>query len=129
VTKMPRSRMTLTLVALLVLVVIGTASRDAEKEPDPAPTVTVTQTQTTELPAVVVTETVTEGSVEDDTGIEEESAAPEPEATQPSEDVYYDNCDEAQAAGDAPLYAGDPGYSAHLDRDGDGVACEPYAGP
>ncbi|WP_435838535.1 excalibur calcium-binding domain-containing protein [Streptomyces achromogenes] len=23
-----------------------------------------------------------------------------------------------------PLYAGDPGYDSHLDRDGDGVACE-----
>ncbi|MFG2131906.1 excalibur calcium-binding domain-containing protein [Streptomyces sp. NPDC048751] len=28
------------------------------------------------------------------------------------------------AAGDTPLYAGDPGYDRHLDRDGDGVACE-----
>ncbi|MFF0208740.1 excalibur calcium-binding domain-containing protein [Streptomyces althioticus] len=46
-----------------------------------------------------------------------------------SVDVYYDNCDEARAAGAAPLYAGDPGYGTHLDRDGDGVACEPYAGP
>ncbi|WP_082919800.1 excalibur calcium-binding domain-containing protein [Sphingobium sp. EP60837] len=24
--------------------------------------------------------------------------------------------------------AGQPGYGAHLDRDGDGVACEPYCG-
>ncbi|MFC4594438.1 excalibur calcium-binding domain-containing protein [Sphingobium tyrosinilyticum] len=24
--------------------------------------------------------------------------------------------------------AGQPGYGAHLDRDGDGVACEPYRG-
>ncbi|MBY8881586.1 excalibur calcium-binding domain-containing protein [Streptomyces sp. PLK6-54] len=38
--------------------------------------------------------------------------------------VYYANCSEARAAGAAPLYAGQPGYSAHLDRDGDGVACE-----
>lgn len=31
-------------------------------------------------------------------------------------------------AGKAPLLAGQPGYAAHLDRDGDGIACEPYRG-
>ncbi|MBD9638602.1 excalibur calcium-binding domain-containing protein [Ensifer sp. ENS07] len=36
----------------------------------------------------------------------------------------YRNCSEARAAGAAPLYAGNPGYSTRLDRDGDGVACE-----
>jgi hypothetical protein len=29
-----------------------------------------------------------------------------------------------RAAGAAPLYRGQPGYSSKLDRDGDGVACE-----
>ncbi len=48
---------------------------------------------------------------------------PAPRPTTPS-DVYYANCSEARAAGAAPLYAGDPGYRARLDRDGDGVACE-----
>nr|WP_304608764.1 excalibur calcium-binding domain-containing protein [Glycomyces amatae] len=38
--------------------------------------------------------------------------------------VYYENCDAARAAGAAPVYAGHPGYGSHLDRDGDGVACE-----
>lgn len=38
--------------------------------------------------------------------------------------VYYENCDAARDAGAAPVYAGDPGYGSHLDRDGDGVACE-----
>lgn len=42
--------------------------------------------------------------------------------------VYYPNCDAARAAGAAPIYAGQPGYRAALDRDGDGVACEPYRG-
>lgn len=37
---------------------------------------------------------------------------------------YYANCSAARAAGAAPLYAGQPGYSSKLDRDGDGVACE-----
>ncbi|GEB65055.1 hypothetical protein SAT01_25030 [Sinomonas atrocyanea] len=38
--------------------------------------------------------------------------------------VYYANCAAARAAGAAPLYAGQPGYSTKLDRDRDGVACE-----
>ncbi|MFJ7064015.1 excalibur calcium-binding domain-containing protein [Streptomyces sp. NPDC101115] len=39
---------------------------------------------------------------------------------------YYEDCNEARAAGAAPLLKGEPGYAPHLDRDGDGVACEPY---
>lgn len=42
--------------------------------------------------------------------------------------VHYGGCNEVRAAGNAPLYRGDPGYAAHLDRDGDGIACEPYRG-
>src|SRR5690606_2231060 len=42
--------------------------------------------------------------------------------------VYYRNCDAARAAGAAPVRYGDPGYAPHLDRDGDGVGCEPYYG-
>jgi hypothetical protein len=42
--------------------------------------------------------------------------------------VYYRYCSDVRAAGQAPLQAGDPGYAPHLDRDGDGVACEPYYG-
>lgn len=42
--------------------------------------------------------------------------------------AYYRYCDEARAAGMAPLYRGKPGYRPQLDRDGDGVACEPYNG-
>lgn len=36
----------------------------------------------------------------------------------------YRNCAEARAAGAAPVYSADPGYSSKLDRDGDGIACE-----
>ncbi|WP_240135611.1 excalibur calcium-binding domain-containing protein [Streptomyces sp. MUM 178J] len=42
--------------------------------------------------------------------------------------VSYRNCDAARAAGAAPVHRGDPGYGSHLDRDGDGVGCEPYSG-
>lgn len=38
--------------------------------------------------------------------------------------VYYPNCAAARAAGAAPIYRGQPGYASHLDRDGDGIACE-----
>lgn len=37
---------------------------------------------------------------------------------------FYANCKAVKAAGAAPLYRGDPGYSEDLDRDGDGIACE-----
>lgn len=48
---------------------------------------------------------------------------PPPPAPAPA-GAYYPNCKAAKAAGAAPLYRGDPGYSSDLDRDGDGVACE-----
>ncbi len=47
---------------------------------------------------------------------------PPPAPPEPS--VSYSNCAEARAAGAAPLYRGEPGYSTRMDRDGDGVACE-----
>jgi uncharacterized membrane protein YfcA len=42
--------------------------------------------------------------------------------------AYYRHCDAARAAGAAPLRRGEAGYRPALDRDGDGVACEPYFG-
>lgn len=47
-------------------------------------------------------------------------------STAPSDNgkVYYPNCAAARAAGAAPIYRGQPGYGTHLDRDGDGKACE-----
>ncbi|WP_090583298.1 excalibur calcium-binding domain-containing protein [Arthrobacter sp. ov407] len=38
--------------------------------------------------------------------------------------AYYATCTAVRQAGAAPIYAGQPGYSRKLDRDGDGVACE-----
>lgn len=37
-------------------------------------------------------------------------------------------CDDARAAGTAPIYRGEPGYRDGLDADNDGIACEPYRG-
>ena len=39
---------------------------------------------------------------------------------------YWRGCDEARAAGSAPLYVGEPGYREGMDGDHDGIACEPY---
>ena len=38
--------------------------------------------------------------------------------------VFFANCDDARAAGAAPISLGQPGYSPDLDSDLDGVACE-----
>ncbi|WOK37576.1 excalibur calcium-binding domain-containing protein [Sphingomonas sp. C3-2] len=40
--------------------------------------------------------------------------------------AYYAGCDDARAAGVAPIYRGQPGYREGMDGDGDGIACEPY---
>jgi hypothetical protein len=36
------------------------------------------------------------------------------------------NCDSARAMGLAPALRGEPGYWQKLDRDNDGIACEPF---
>jgi hypothetical protein len=40
----------------------------------------------------------------------------------------YSGCNEVRAAGVAPLYGYEPGFSERLDGDGDGIGCEPYHG-
>lgn len=45
-----------------------------------------------------------------------------------AQEVHYANCDAVRAAGKDPLYRGDPGYRAALDRDNDGIACEKRGG-
>jgi hypothetical protein len=52
------------------------------------------------------------------------SAVPTSSSSTDGGSVHFDNCDAARAAGAAPVHAGDPGYGTHLDRDGDGTACE-----
>jgi hypothetical protein len=39
--------------------------------------------------------------------------------------VFYADCDAVRAAGAAPLKRGEPGYRTALDRNHNGVACEP----
>ena len=44
------------------------------------------------------------------------------------DDVYYENCTEARVDGAQSIREGEPGYREELDRDGDGIACEPWHG-
>jgi hypothetical protein len=55
--------------------------------------------------------------------------APSPSSVGAGASWSYRNCAAARAAGAAPIHRGEPGYGAHMDGDGDGVACEPYLGP
>jgi hypothetical protein len=43
-----------------------------------------------------------------------------------SDVIHYRDCDEARAAGVAPIANGQPGYRPQLDADGDGIACEAF---
>lgn len=49
-------------------------------------------------------------------------------AREPQPGDFWPGCDAARTAGTAPIYAGEPGYRDEMDRDGDGIACEPYRG-
>jgi hypothetical protein len=40
--------------------------------------------------------------------------------------TYLRNCADARQLGVVPLYSGSAGYRGSLDRDRDGIACEPY---
>ncbi|WP_308634868.1 phospholipase D-like domain-containing protein [Paenibacillus silvisoli] len=55
---------------------------------------------------------------------EEETEASDTPGAAQKDEVVYRSCAEAKAAGKAPLHKGDPGYSAKLDGDKDGIACE-----
>jgi hypothetical protein len=44
----------------------------------------------------------------------------------PQQGDYWGGCNDARAAGTAPIYRGEPGYRPEMDGDNDGVACEPY---
>lgn len=47
-------------------------------------------------------------------------------ARAPEAGDYWRGCDDARAAGTAPIYRGEPGYREGMDGDNDGIACEPY---
>ena len=47
-----------------------------------------------------------------------------PPAQNPAPALAFQTCADARAAGYRTMHRGAPGYSEHLDRDGDGIACE-----
>jgi micrococcal nuclease len=76
----------------------------------PATKITTTQPNLNVTPVVLAPETVT-------TPVSNTTPTP-------NTDVYYANCDAVRAAGKAPIYSGQPGYRAGLDRDKNGIGCE-----
>ena len=45
----------------------------------------------------------------------------------PADGDFWRGCNDARAAGTAPIYRGEPGYRTQMDGDNDGIACEPYS--
>lgn len=56
--------------------------------------------------------------------VEPRQAAPAPQPA--PADLHFRSCKEARAAGYSHMRRGEPGYSPHLDRDNDGIACDKY---
>jgi hypothetical protein len=75
-------------------------------------------------PQVAATRAVTPAATPAATTATAAGTTATPAPTGPRAEAYYASCDAARAAGAAPVHAGDPGYGRHLDRDGDGSACE-----
>ncbi|HEX6423822.1 MAG TPA: excalibur calcium-binding domain-containing protein [Acidimicrobiales bacterium] len=86
-----------------------------------APKERPTTTTSTTAPT---TTTTTEAPTTTSTTRTRPSATTTRPTTTTTEAVSFRNCSEARAAGALPLREGDPGYGPHLDRDGDGRACE-----
>jgi hypothetical protein len=47
---------------------------------------------------------------------------------EPQANDFWSGCNDARAAGTAPIYRGEPGYRPEMDGDDDGVACEMHGG-
>lgn len=124
--------------SLVVLALVGVALL-LRPDPDPqlaaangstsVPTVattvpTTTTTSTTVPPTTTTTVATTTTTARPVAPPPTEPPPPSTEATTTTEAVRYEDCRDAFFAGALPLFAGDPGYGPHLDRDGDGEACE-----
>ncbi|MCZ1004582.1 excalibur calcium-binding domain-containing protein [Streptomyces mirabilis] len=107
----------------------GNTTESAAAKPGPTTTVTATTTATrtttetvTATPAATVTVRGTRPYAR------RSPRSPPPRAVAAATTAaglrVLRDCAAARAAGAAPVHVGDPGYSRHLDRDGDGVGCE-----
>lgn len=135
-------------VLTIPIMLVACGSADAEDIQTPPTTITKTVTSTatttvteTDVTTSMETTTVTEapepvaepdtqvagiGNADIDSKPRALVSVPDPAPAPTPAPVYtnYANCAAVRAAGAAPLYAGSPGYSRKLDRDGDGIACE-----
>lgn len=139
--------------ALVVLGVIGNVDSDKDQPSLPAGTTTTkittaistttptsTPVTSTETPASSHTVIVGPPGYDESTGtdvpppVAVPTAPSVPQGTVPQTTYElvpsvpavapFRSCAAARAAGAAPVYRGDPGYSSAIDRDRDGVACE-----
>ena len=105
--------------------VSASASASASAIPSSSPTPSASATPS-ESPSPVVAETPSQvPTVEAPATPVSEAPAQQVQQAPAQSSVYYETCADARAAGAAPLHRGEPGYRPGLDRDGDGVACEP----
>ncbi|WP_234321936.1 excalibur calcium-binding domain-containing protein [Streptomyces xanthophaeus] len=118
---------------LPAVTVTATVTAAAVAPPSPTPTPTPTPTPSpTPAPEAPASPTPPPAPAPAPEPTQEAAPRPDPDeggasgssATGGSGSVSYKNCTAARAAGAAPVRRGDPGYGRHLDRDGDGVACE-----
>lgn len=98
--------------------IASVAGADHEQEPQAATAKAKADATRATAAAKAQAEAKAEAKAEADAAAQEADAAAQPA------DVYYANCSAVRAAGADPIYAGQPGYSRKLDRDGDGIACE-----
>ena len=91
-----------------------TPSASATPSESPTPTETPSPVPTTEAPVQAPSQAPAA-----------EAPAQQVQQAPARSSVYYETCADARAAGAAPLHRGEPGYRPGLDKDGDGVACEP----
>lgn len=90
--------------------------------PLPATTMAPTTQLVTTIPVTQATTTVTTPAT---TSAPATTPVTSPATTvPPTTAVYYANCTAVRAAGNAPIYRGQPGYRSALDADNDGIACE-----
>jgi excalibur calcium-binding domain-containing protein len=123
-TEEKKSNAVAVLVALAVAFALGRWSAP-ESSPQAAPQAFVAAPEPTTDSMVTDAMVMSPKTQPSPTAAEYERAADIGPADEPAvESVYYRNCSAARAAGAAPIEQGEPGYAPHLDRDGDGVACE-----
>jgi Excalibur calcium-binding domain len=142
------------LAACLVMAIVVAGALVLDRDPGPsvtstagpratvahgAPTTTTTAAPTTAAPTTSAPTTTTAPPAPPTTRVPrttttlaeppatDPSAGPPPRSSTERDDGRgrpYRDCMEAWLARDLPLFAGEPGYSPELDRDGDGEACE-----